>query len=313
MRVLVAGATGVVGRRLTRRLIAAGHEVIGLTRSPERAGDLAAAGAQPVLCDVLEDPRLAAVLRQTAPEVLVCALSELPQVFDVSRWAEMTAASNRLRREGTQLLMDAAAAAGVRRAVALSVAFLYDPEGPGGPPQRRSEEAPLLRAGPAELVETARACAALERAVAEGSPAGVVLRCGVLYGPGTWYAPDGSIAALVRAGRYPIGGQGTGVTSFVHVEDAAAALASAVEGTAGGVFNIVDDEPARQDAWLPEYARSLGARSPTRLSEEQVRRAAGDPATFLATRQCGADNTKAKGALGWQPAYPTWRRGFYGS
>lgn len=304
MRVFVAGASGAIGTPLVRRLVAGGHEVTGMTRRRERAEELRAAGAEAVVCDVYEAERLGEAVAAAKPEAVVHLLTALPPKF--SPKADL-GPTNRVRTEGTRNLVAAARAAGARRLVAESIAFAYAPRGD----RVKDEEAELFLDAPGSFGETVAALADLERQAlgAEGIE-GIVLRYGFLYGPGTYYAADGSAAADTRKRRAPVVGEGTGVFSFVHVEDAASATAAALERGAAGVYNVTDDEPAPLSEWQPAYAQALGAKPPRRLPVWLARLAAGKSAAMMATQLRGASNAKAKRELGWEPAHPSWRQGF---
>lgn len=305
MKVFVAGATGVIGQPLVRRLVAAGHEVTGMSRSEEKAAPVRAAGAEPVVCDVYDAEALNAAVAAAAPEAVVHALTALPPKFNPRK--NYLAATNRVRTEGTRNLIAAARAAGARRLVAESVCFFYRPEGDWV----KDEEAPLYEEASGHFREAAAAMVDLERQVtsAEGLE-GLVLRCGWLYGPGTYFAADGSSAEEVRRRRYPVVGAGTGTFSFLHVEDCAAAFAAAVERGAPGVYNVADDEPAPAHEWIPVYAEALGAKPPRHVPYWLARLLAGKALAESAVQMRGAANAKAKRELGWQPAHPSWRQGF---
>jgi 2-alkyl-3-oxoalkanoate reductase len=307
MRVFVAGATGAIGRRLVPMLVEAGHDVTGMTRSEEKLDALRAAGCEPVICDALDADAVRDAVAAAAPDVIVHQLTANPPAINPRRVADDFAPTNRLRREGTQHLVDAALAAGARRVVAQSVAFAYAPHGAWV----KSEDDELYVDGPAPFDTTIGALHALETVVrrADGLE-GVVLRYGYFYGPGTSYAADGSIAQQVRARRFPIGGRGTGRWSFIHVDDAARATIAAVEGGRPGVYNVVDDEPAPVSEWLPVYAAALGAAPPRRLPAWLVRLVAGRFAVFGMTQVRGASNARARERLGWAPQRPSWRHGF---
>ncbi|HEV2875538.1 MAG TPA: NAD(P)-dependent oxidoreductase [Thermoleophilaceae bacterium] len=306
MRVFVAGASGAIGRPLVAQLTAAGHEVTGSTRSEERAEAIRAAGARAAVCDALDRDALRAAVTEAAPEVVVHQLTALPHRFD-PRDKEIYAATNRLRGEGTRNLIDAARAAGARRLVCQSIAFAY---APAAQPEVMDEDAPLALGAPPPFGDGVRTMNEMERAVAgaEGLE-GVVLRYGWFYGPGTYYADDGSMAQDVRRRRFPVIGKGTGLYSFVHVDDAASATVTAVERGAPGIYNVVDDDPAPQREWLPVYADAIGARKPLRVPVWIARLAVGKIAS-VANVQPGASNAKAKRELGWEPRWRSWREGF---
>jgi nucleoside-diphosphate-sugar epimerase len=306
VKVFVAGASGAIGRPLVRQLVAAGHEVTGTTRSEERAETIRAAGARAAVCDALDAAALHAAVTEAAPEVVVHQLTALPDRFD-PRDKEIYAATNRLRGEGTRNLMDAARFAGARRLVCQSIAFAY---APGRKPEVKDEDAPLALGAPAPFGDGVRTIDAMERVVvaAEGME-GLVLRYGWFYGPGTYYGEDGSMARDVKKRRFPVIGKGTGLYSFVHVDDAAGATVAAVERGAPGVYNVVDDEPAAMRDWLPAYAAAIGAKRPLRVPVWVARLVVGRIAT-VADAQPGASNAKAKRELAWEPRWRTWREGF---
>jgi nucleoside-diphosphate-sugar epimerase len=305
MRVFVAGATGVLGRPLVPALVQAGHEVTGTTRSPARTGGIEAAGATAVVCDALDRDAVHRAVEAAGPQVVIHQLTALPDRF--AKLRKGSPDTNRLRTEGTRHLVDAAVSAGARRVIAESIAFLYEPSGP----RIADEQSPVWPDAPEPFGSMIGALRELERIVTttEGIE-GVVLRYGALYGPGTWYAPDGDMTMQVRKRRLPIVGSGDGLNSFVHVDDAAAATVRAVAQGAPGVYNIVDDEPVAYREHLPAFAELIGARPPRHLPTWPVRVLAGSVAVASLTQQRGASNAKAKRELGWTPRYPTWREGF---
>jgi nucleoside-diphosphate-sugar epimerase len=306
MRIFVAGASGVIGRPLVAALVRAGHEVTGMTRRAERVAAIEAAGARGVVCDCYDADALGDTVRAASPEVVVHELTALPAKLDV-REKGVYDANNRIRTEGTCNLVAAAQAAGARRMVAESIAFVYAPV--GGPV--KSETDPVIEGVPGEFGGAMDAAMDLERQVlgAEGLE-GLVLRYGFFYGPGSAYAADGHQASEVRKRRFPIVGAGTGVFSFVHVDDAASATVAACERGAPGVYNVCDDDPAPLRDWLPAYARAVGAKRPLRVPKLIARLVAGEGAVAFATTLRGAANEKAKRELAWQPRYASWRQGF---
>jgi nucleoside-diphosphate-sugar epimerase len=307
MRVLVAGATGAIGRPLVARLRGAGHQVVGMTRRAERAADLERQGATAVVCDVLDRPRLMAAVEGCRPDAVLHQLTAIPKRIDPRQVDQALAATNRLRGEGTHNLLDAARAAGARRFLAQSVAFAYAPGGAG----LRREEDPLFAEPPAKFRAALAAVRELETAtLAAADLGGIVLRYGYFYGPGTVYARDGSFAEDVLRRRVPLVGDGAGVFSFVHVEDAAAATVAALERGQPGVYNVVDDEPAAARDWLPFYAGLLGAKPPMRVPRLVARLLAGAYVVHVMCAQPGASNTLARARLGFKPTRPTWRDGF---
>jgi nucleoside-diphosphate-sugar epimerase len=302
MRVFVAGATGAIGRKLLPLLAMGGHEVVGMTRSEERTALIRELGGEPVVADAFDAERVKTVVAEARPEVVVHELTDIPRAVDPRRFEEQFQRNNRLRREGTRNLVEAARAAGARRIVAQSIAFVYVPAG-----RLHVEEDPLsVAAG-----DVVAAVADLEDAVlrADGIE-GVVLRYGYFYGPGTSYAPDGAQAELLRRRRFPIVGDGGGVFSFIHVDDAARATVTALDHGAPGAYNIVDDDPAPVREWLPVLADAVGARKPPRIPSFVARVLAGPYAVNMMTRSEGASNRKAKEELGLELRFPSWRRGF---
>jgi nucleoside-diphosphate-sugar epimerase len=307
MKVFVAGATGAIGRPLVRQLVAAGHEVTGMTRREVRAAEIREAGGTPVICDALDSDALERAVVEAAPEAVVHELTALPPRIDYRGKGDPLGPTNRLRREGTRNLIAAARAAGARRLVAESVAFLYAPQGD----RVKDEQAPLYLGAPGPFGEAVEALADLERQVtgAEGIE-GIVLRYGWLYGPGTHFDRDGAQAEDVRRRKVPVVGRGTGTFSFLQVEDAAAATVAAVEGGAPGVYNVVDDEPVPYGEWLPVFAAAIGAKRPRRVPVWLARLIAGAAASSMAVELRGASNAKIKRELGWRPRYASWRQGF---
>jgi len=305
MKVFVAGASGVVGRPLVRQVVEAGHEVAGMTSRSENAGAIEAAGAASVVCDALNAQAVAAAVRDAAPEVVISQLTRLPRDYNPRKIDY--GPSNRARTEGGHNLMEAATAIGARRFITQSIAFIYAPEGA----MVKDEEAEPWIAPPEPFADGARSTLDHEREVVEATGiAGLVLRYGQFYGPGTYYASDGSVAEQVRRRRFPIVGSGRGTFSFIHTEDAASATVAAVDRGSPGIYNVVDDEPAPGREWLPVYAEALGAKPPRRVPTWLARMVAGRFAVMMATELRGASNAKAKRELGWEPRYPSWRTGF---
>ncbi len=308
MRVFVAGATGAIGKRLVPHLVEAGHQVTAMTRSKEKLGNLYELGAEPVLCDVFDAGRLGTVVAQAEPEAVINELTDLPQSLNPRKLEEYYAANNRVRREGTANLLSATRGAGVRRFLAQGAAYWYAPT--GGPV--KTEVAPLYLDAPAPIGPAVETIKEVEDAVlsADGIE-GVVLRYGMFYGPGTWYATDGDVGRQVRKRRYPMIGRGEGTYSFIHVDDAAAATLAALERARPGVYNVVDDDPATAAEWMPVYAEALGAKRPLRVPAFIPRLIAGDALVKWSLGLRGASNEKIKRELGWRPQYESWRRGFF--
>jgi nucleoside-diphosphate-sugar epimerase len=308
MRILVAGATGAVGRQLVPLLVRSGHRVVATTRTPEKTAGLREAGAEPVVVDGLDREALLRAVVSARPEAVVHQMTAFSGVTSFSNLDASLALSNRLRTDGTRHLLDAARVAGARRFVAQS--FTGWPNSRDG--GRVKAETDPLDSHPAPRSErTLEAIRTLESLVlASSAPVGVVLRYGAFYGPGTAIAPGGAFVEALRQRRLPVVGGGAGVWSFVHIADVAEATRVAVEGGAAGLYNIVDDEPAEVSIWLPELARAVGAKPPYRVPAWLGRLVIGEAGVRMMTQQRGASNAKAKRLLGWRPAWPSWREGF---
>jgi nucleoside-diphosphate-sugar epimerase len=306
MKVFVAGASGAIGRPLVRQLVAAGHEVTGTTRRPERAEEIREAGAKTVVCDVFDAPALQAAIKAASPEVVVNELTSLPRDYNPRKLDYEP--TNRVRKEGGGNLIRAAIEVGARRYVTQSIAFLYAPEGS----RVKDEEGRPFEDAPMPFREGVRAMLSHEREVLgiEGIE-GIVLRYGQFYGPGTYYDHGGSIGEQVAKRMLPVIGPGTGIASFIHVEDAASSAVAALDHGSPGIYNVTDDEPAKMTEWLPVYAEALGAKPPRRVPVWLARLAGGAAAVQFGVELRGASNAKAKRELGWRPRYPSWRRGFH--
>jgi nucleoside-diphosphate-sugar epimerase len=308
MRVFVAGATGAIGKQLVPRLAAAGHEVYGMTRSEAKQAMLDGLGAVPVVADALDPGQVAEAVRRARPDVIVHQLTAIGAV-DMRHFDRDFALTNRLRTEGTDDLLSAGQAVGVRRFVAQGVGSYAAYARTGG--LVKSEEDPLDRTPAREMRETQAAIRHLEEAVLGARwTEGIVLRYGVLYGPGTSMAPGQEQFELVRRRKFPLVGDGGGVWSFIHIADAAEATVAAIEHGTRGVYNVVDDDPAPVAEWLPALAAELGAKKPMRVPRFVGRRFAGEAGVVMMTDVRGASNAKAKRELGWRPAHPSWRQGF---
>lgn len=305
MKVLVSGASGAIGRFLVPQLVEAGHDVVGMTRRQDRADALTELGARGVVVDALDREAVRRVVLAAEPEAVIDELTSLPRDYD-PRDPHLYDANDEIRAKGTPALHDAAREAGARRFIAQSIAFLYTPQGGWV----KSEDDPIWLDAPMPFGRSVKTLHANEqRITSDEEVEGVVLRYGLLYGPGTYYASDGSIAAQVRKRRFPIVGNGLGVSSYVHVHDAATATVAAL-GRGRGIYNVVDDEPAPLRAWLPVYAQAIGAKPPRRVPGGLARLFAGASIVGMATQARGASNARAKAELGWQPALASWREGF---
>lgn len=306
MRVFVAGATGAIGSQLVPRLVANGHEVHGMTRSESKQAMLHELGAVPVVADALEPDQVAEAVGKAKPDIIVHQLTALAGkgFRGLKQRIEMT---NRLRSEGTDHLLSAGQAVGVKRFVAQSNAALYART--GGPV--KTEEDPLDTTPPRKQREATAAILHLEEAVLGAAwTEGIVLRYGGFYLPGAGMGPGGETHELIRKRRFPLVGDGGGVWSFIHLGDAAEATVAAVEHGSRGVYNIVDDDPAPVAEWLPILTRMLSGKKPRRLPPFVVRLVAGEFGVLMMTEARGASNAKAKRELGWSPAHPSWRQGF---
>jgi nucleoside-diphosphate-sugar epimerase len=305
MRVFVAGATGAIGKQLVPRLVEAGHEVHGMTRSESKQAMLHELGAVPVVADALDPDQVAEAVGRARPDVIVHQLTALAGV-EIRHPERGVAMTNRVRIEGTDHLLSAGQVVGVRRFVAQSIGLYVRTGGPV-----KSEEDPFDPSPPGELREGAAGIHHLEQAVLGARwTEGIVLRYGAFYGPGTHLAPGGELSELVRKRRFPLVGDGGGVWSFIHVADAAEATVAAVEHGSRGVYNVVDDDPAPVAEWLPALAQTLGAKRPMRVPRFIVRLFAGEAGVVMMTDVRGASNAKAKRELAWRPAHPSWRQGF---
>jgi 2-alkyl-3-oxoalkanoate reductase len=310
MRVFVAGAAGAIGTQLVPQLVARGHEVVGMTRSPAKRDALRALGASPVVADALDPEAVGRAVAEASPEVVVHQLTALAGELNMRRIDRYFAMTNRLRTQATDSLLAAAEVVGARRVVAQSYAG-WPFARAGGPV--KTEADPLDPHPPAALRDALEAIRYLEAAVTGATWAeGVVLRYGTFYGPGTGISadPEASMTKPVLRRQFPLVGDAGGVWSFVHIADAAAATVEAVEHGAAGIYQVVDDEPAPVREWLPALALAVHARSPRRLPAWLGRLAAGEAATLMITDVRGASNRKAKRELGWEPSHRSWRTGF---
>jgi nucleoside-diphosphate-sugar epimerase len=300
MRVFVAGASGAIGRRLVPQLIDRGHEVIGTSTSPQKMAGLRATGAEAIALDLLDAPAVRRAVLEATPEAIVHEATALAAGGFSRKLDKTFAQTNRLRTEGTNALLAAAREAGVRHLVAQSFApYRYAREGGW----IKTEDDPLDPTPPATAKETNAAMAHVDRAVTDAG--GIALRYGGFYGDA-----DDQVLKLVRRRRFPMIGDGAGFTSWIHLDDAAAATVLAIEHGGAGIYNIVDDEPAPSSEWLPALAAALGAKTPRRVPAGLVRLMVGEDVVRGQTEARGASNAKAKRELGWTLRYPSWRQGF---
>jgi nucleoside-diphosphate-sugar epimerase len=310
MKVFVAGATGAVGKRLVPLLVASGYEVTGSTRSAEKADWLRSVGATPAVVDGLDRNAVIQAVMRAEPEVVVHELTGLVGAKNFKKFDQEFALTNRLRTEGTDYLLEAARAAGARRLVAQSYGnWNYERAGSG----LKTEDDPFDPNPPSNQRKTLEGIVYLEQAVTGAADiAGIALRHANHYGPGTSFALDGGdLVTLVRKRQLPVIGDGAGVWSFIHVDDLARATIAAIEhGRAGGIYNVVDDEPVAAAKWIPGLAEAVGAKPPRHLPVWLGKLAAGEVGVSMMTQIRGTSNLKAKRELGWTPLYKSWREGF---
>lgn len=308
MRVFVAGASGTIGRRLVRLLATNGHAVVGTTRSADKADVLRRLGAEPVVMNGLDREAVLQAVMSAAPEVVIQQQTALSGKPRMRRFDRTFALTNALRTRGTDYLLEAAQECGASRFLAQS--FTGWPNARAGGPIK-TEDDPLDPMPPPAMSETVAAIEQQERTVTDQKLLeGLALRYGTFYGPGTSMAKGGEYVEAIRKRRFPIIGDGEGVWSFVHIDDAARATALAVTQGQGGIYNVVDDEPAPVSVWLLYLARAVGAKPPRRVPLLVGRVAAGEVGVSMLTQIRGSANAKAKHAFGWQLRYPSWREGF---
>ena len=308
MRVFVAGATGAIGKRLLPLLVQGGHAVTGTTQSPSKAALIRSAGAYPEIVNALDQKQVLDAVQRARPHVIVHELTAIPPTFNLRRFDQAFAATNRLRTEGTDNLLAAARAVGCRRIIAQSYT--------GWPYARignwvKTEKDPLLSTPDPGMRQSFQAIRYLESAIT-GSPEleGFILRYGSFYGPGTSLASGSSQLQEIRKRRVPIVGNGAGHWSFIHIDDAASATFLAIDATSPGLYNICDDEPAPVSEWLPYLAAALGAKPPLHVPSWLGRLAIGTHGVAMMTQIRGASNQKAKALLAWKLKWPSWRKGF---
>ncbi len=308
MKIFVAGASGAIGTRLVPALVENGHEVVGTTRTPAKTGRLRELGAEPVVIDALDEVAVKDAVASAEPDVIVHELTAIPEAIDPRKLAEQFGQTNRLRTLGTDHLLEAARAVGVRRFVAQSfAAWVYART--GGPVKVETD--PVETDPPPSVRRTHVALMHVERALQGATDLeGIVLRYGGFYGPGTSFSAEAPMVDMVRKRRLPIVGDGGGVWSFIHIDDAASATVAAIERGRPGIYNVTDDEPAPVSVWLPELAAAIGAPRPWRMPAWLARPFIGETGVVMMTELRGASNEKAKRELDWQPRFASWREGF---
>src|SRR6516162_269828 len=308
MKVFVAGGSGALGRRLVPQLVADGYEVTVMIRDEGKAPWLRRIGAQPVVADALDGAAVDRAVRASEPEIVIHQLTALAGAQSFKNFDKEFALTNRLRTEGTDHLLEAAQAAGVRRVIAQSYGnWNYERTGSAV----KTEQDPFDPDPPANQARSLQAIRYIENAVVNaGRIEGIALRYGNFYGPGTGLDLGGDIVAQVRKRMLPIIGNGAGIWSFVHMDDAAAAAIAAIEHGSPGVYNVADDEPAPVAKWLPDIAAVVGAKPPRHVPVWLGRVVAGEVGVSMMTQIRGTSSAKAKAELGWSPRYPTYREGF---
>ncbi len=301
MRIFVAGATGAIGRPLIAQLHGLGHDVIALARSSEKAQTLAAQSVEPAIADVFDADAVRAAVKSAQPEVVIEQLTALPKTYTSESMSAAAALNNRIRLEGGANVLKAAQAAGVRRYLRQSIAF-WAVSGAG----LADEETPLAFDASPTIADGTRTLSEIERRLLETpNLEGIALRYGFFYGRDTWFAPDGDVAEQVRQQQFPIVGNGEGVWSWIHVEDAANATVAAIERGNPGIYLITDDRPLEVREWLSAYARWLNAPPPPQVSVEDALQIGAD-AVYYGTQMRGASNAKAKRELEFQPRPLEW-------
>lgn len=308
MRIFVAGATGAIGKSLVPLLLEGGYEVIALSRTPQKAGPLEALGAKVAIADAFDRDGLTAAIQGAQPEVIIHELTALSTGLSFKKLDESFAVTNRLRTEVTDTMLAAARLVGARRVIVQSFCG-WTFARTGGPV--KTEEDPLDPNPPASFSKTLAAIRYLEDAVRGTTDVeALALRYGGLYGPGTGIARGAPIVETIRKRQLPIVGDGAGIWSFVHIQDAARATVAAVSHGEPGIYNVVDDEPAPVSTWLPYLAEAVSAKPPWRVPAWLAGFIIGEGGVLMMTQIRGASNAKAKRELGWQLLYPSWRQGF---
>lgn len=301
MKILIAGATGAIGRPLLNLLADSGYEIYGITQSQEKGRQLSEKGAKPVILNVLEREAVFSAMERIRPDIVINMLTSLPKEYSPEAMRKAAELDAKIRLEGGGYLQDFAEAFGVRRFITQSNGFWYEP-GEG----LADENTPLAFQATPGIAAGTRVCAEIEnRLLSSKKIEGVVLRFGIFYGPGTWYHATGTIGEQVRRQQLPLIGEGEGVWSFVHIEDAASAIVSALKSPSG-IYNIVDDQPTAMHDWLLAFARNLGAPQPPKITEEEGKALLGPDLVYYATKFRGASNAKAKSHLQFRPRILEW-------
>lgn len=306
MKVLVVGGTGAIGRRLVPALLEEGHEVAVVGRSEPELRRVVEAGAKGYPCDVFDPASVERAIGSFSPEVVIDELTSLPASLKPRQLKAAYARNNRVRWEGGGNVLAAAEKCGVKRIILQSAAYWYEPHSGSA---LKDEEQPLFVDAPEPIGEAVRTMSRIEQRALESALEVVILRYGMFYGPGTWYSPDGDVGRQVKARKFPLIGDGVGIFSFVHIDDAAVATAKAVTAPPG-IYNVVDDHPVRFSEWLPAFAHAVGAKRPLKVPVWLARVAAGGAmVTWMQTLK-GATNARAKSALRWTPRHASFKHGF---
>ena len=311
MKIIIAGASGAMGRALIPLLVRAGHDVVGMVQRPRSVEVVHSLGAEPRTADALDSAAVLSCFHEVQPQVVIHQLTAIPAALDMRHFDREFALTNLLRTEGTRHLLAAAVDVGATHFIAQSFAgWTYGRKG-NGKSKLKTEEDALDTDPPRRLRTTLDALKSLERAVlSESRVTGTVLRYGAFYGPHTSIAKDGSIVQAVRRRKLPLVGEGAGVWSFVHIDDAASATAAAVESGRGGIYNVVDDEPAPVSEWLSFLAHCAHAQPPRHVAAWMARLLIGEHVVAVMNEIRGVSNAKIKRDMGWTPRWPSWREGF---
>lgn len=305
MKVLIAGGTGAIGRRLVPALLREGYEVAVIGRSEDELRRVTELGARGYAYDVFSSASVERIMRSASPDVVIDELTGLPASLRPRKLKTVYERNNQVRLEGGGNILEAARNIGVKRIVLQSAAYWYDPSGS----ELKDEEQPFFLDAPEPIGEAVRTMAAVEDRALQSGLEVVILRYGMFYGPGTWYSADGDVGQQVRARKFPLIGEGKGVFSFIHIDDAAKATVKAVSGPPG-IYNVVDDSPVKSSVWLPAFAKALGAKSPRRVPVWLARMAAGSAMVTWMQSLKGASNVRARSRLNWRPRFASFEEGF---
>jgi nucleoside-diphosphate-sugar epimerase len=304
MKIFIAGGTGAIGRPLIAKLLANGHSVTVLTRSAEKAQALLNEGLEPAIADIFDADAINAAVKHAQPDVVIEQLTALPKTYTPESMAAAAPFNRRIRLEGGANVLAAAQAAGVRRYLRQSIAFWAEP-GPG----LAEEDTPFAIDASPGVAADVRVVAEIERRLLENTNIeGIALRYGFFYGPGTWFNPDGDVAQQVRRQQFPTIGNGDGIWSWLHIDDAAAATVAAAERGNPGAYLVVDDQPLAVRQWLPAFAAWVKAPQPPKISIEDASKGGGPDSVYYGTQMRGASNAKAKRELRFQPRRLEWVR-----